>query len=165
MPRISAAQAGGQNVTAFMDMVAVSEIGAEILADPRSDDGYKIIVGSTPKKLILMKDYEHHPRLFITIDGERSSAAGRYQYIVRTWVGLVMKLHLPDISPISQDRACLELFRQRHALDAIKAGQFEEAVHLCRQEWASLPGAGYDQHENKIEYLQAAYQAAGGVIA
>jgi muramidase (phage lysozyme) len=31
--------------------------------------------------------------------------------------------------------------------------------------WASLPSAGYGQHENSIDKLQAAYIGAGGALA
>ncbi|TPQ32162.1 glycoside hydrolase, partial [Burkholderia ubonensis] len=45
MARISVAAAGGKNRVAFLDTVAVSEIGAALLA--KSDDGYNVLVGST----------------------------------------------------------------------------------------------------------------------
>jgi len=37
-------------------------------------------------------------------------------------------------------------------------------VIQCARIWASLPGAGYGQHENKLNDLQAAYEAAGGTM-
>jgi len=44
MARISAADVGGANVLAFLDILAWSELGENILA--QSDDGYNVIVGS-----------------------------------------------------------------------------------------------------------------------
>ncbi|GEM_PF-1965096 len=53
MARVSAAQAGGSNVFAFLDMLAWSE-GASTIKS--SDDGYKVLVGGT-----LFSDYSKHP--------------------------------------------------------------------------------------------------------
>jgi len=39
------------------------------------------------------------------------------------------------------------------------------AIDKCKNIWASLPGAGYGQHENSVDKLIAAYKAAGGVVA
>lgn len=44
----------------------------------------------------------------------------------------------------------------------MRAGQFDRAVALCSKEWASLPGAGYGQHEQSLEKLRAVYQKASG---
>ncbi len=46
----------------------------------------------------------------------------------------------------------------------IEAGRFSRAVGKARKIWASLPGAGYGQHENAMSVLQEAYVRAGGVI-
>ncbi|WP_414604666.1 glycoside hydrolase family 104 protein [Stenotrophomonas sp. AR029] len=93
-----------------------------------------------------------------------STAAGRYQFLSRTWGNLHRQLRLPDFGPLSQDKACIELIRGRRALDAVKAGQFDKAVALCSKEWASLPGAGYGQHEQSLEKLRSVYQKAGGKV-
>lgn len=166
MARISSEQAGGANVLAFLDMIATSELGAEILANPLADDGYRVIVGSLPQNVIVFSNYAHHPRLLVELHpGLKSTAAGRYMFIVPTWVNLVQKLGLPDISPESQDLAGIELVRECGALDDVIAGNFEAAVAACSPTWASLPGAGYGQHENKMQDLIAAYVAAGGTVA
>jgi muramidase (phage lysozyme) len=74
-------------------------------------------------------------------------------------------LKLSDFGPDAQDAVALQQIRECHALDEINAGQFEQAVHLCAHIWASLPGAGYGQHENKLAALQQAYTDAGGTLA
>ena len=43
------------NERAFLDMIAVSEIGPALLA--KSDNGYNVLVGATPKKPLLFSDY------------------------------------------------------------------------------------------------------------
>lgn len=158
MAVLTANEAGGQNVLAFLDMIAVSEIGARLLAV--SDDGYNVIVGSTPQDPILFDDYSKHPRQYQK--NMNSDAAGRYQFMGRYWEHYRKQLNLPDFGKRSQDIWALQLIRECRALDLIKNGQFQEAVHACRSRWASFPGAGYGQHENKLADLQTAYGAAGG---
>lgn len=161
MSTLTPAQAGGANVCAFLDMIAVSEIGTGLLAV--SDDGYNVIVGSTPQHPILFDDYAVHPRRFQK--AQNSDAAGRYQFMGRYWEHYRKQLALLDFGPESQDRWAICLIGECKAMDLIRRGNFEAAVHACRSRWASFPGAGYDQHENKLETLQAAYTAAGGALA
>lgn len=150
-----------ENVGPFLDMIAASEIGAALLA--ASDDGYNVIVGSTPASPILFDDYGEHPRRYQK--AQNSDAAGRYQFMGRYWLAYKTQLHLPDFGPESQDRWALQLIRECKALDLIRDGKFEDAVHACRSRWASLPGAGYGQHENSMDLLLAAYIKAGGGMA
>jgi muramidase (phage lysozyme) len=149
------------NVAAFLDMIAVSEIGAGLLV--KSDNGYNVCVGSTPSQPILFPSYAGHPRR--RSEAQNSDAAGRYQFMGRYWEHYKAQLRLPDFGPVSQDKWCIQLIRECKAFDAIEAGRFAEAVHLCRSRWASLPGAGYGQHENKLVDLQAVYRQKGGVLA
>lgn len=93
-----------------------------------------------------------------------STAAGKYQIIRPTWVGLKQRLRLPDFGPESQDAAAIQLLKDCGAYRAIELGQFSEAVRLARKTWASLPGAGYGQPERRSTDLQARYTAAGGVV-
>ena len=67
------------NEKAFLDMLAHSEIGEALLAV--SDNGYNVIVGSTPTKPDLFTSYANHPRKLVRL-GEflQSTAAGRYQF-------------------------------------------------------------------------------------
>jgi len=158
MARISATDAGGKNRTAFLDMIAVSEIGGRLLA--QSDDGYNVLVGSTPARLLLFNGYADHPNVYNA--ATNSTAAGRYQILNRFWKVYKQQLRLPDFGPVSQDKYALQQLRERGALPLIDAGRFSEAVAKCKNIWASLPGAGYGQHENKIETLAQAYRDAGG---
>jgi muramidase (phage lysozyme) len=163
--RISISEAGGASVCAFLDMLAHSEIGAPLLA--ASDDGYNVIVGSTASRPILFSSYTDHPRQLIVLNaGLKSSAAGRPQFLARTWDDLRARLKLRDFSPINQDRACIELLRQCGALPHVLAGglraasEITAAITKAAPIWASLPGAGYGQHENKLMDLLGGYGAA-----
>lgn len=156
MARLLASFAGGQNVLAFLDTIAVSEGTAG-----KGDDGYNVMVGGS-----LFTSYADHPTTKIFLERYRiwSSAAGRYQFISATWQELKAKLKLHDFEPVSQDEACVQLLKDCGAYSRIVAGDFDGAVRAAAQTWASFPGAGYGQHENRLDYLRNAYVAAGGTV-
>lgn len=158
MSRISASEAGGVNVVAFLDTIAQSEIGAALLA--ASDDGYDVIVGSTAAKPVLFPSYADHPRVRVQLGKIVSTAAGRYQFLGSTWDALARKLELPDFSPESQDRGCIQLLRECGALACLQAGMIPDAIRHAAPIWASLPGAGYGQHENKMMQVLSWFEAA-----
>lgn len=147
------------NIAAFLDMIAVSEGTAG-----KGDDGYNVIVGGS-----LFDSYEDHPRKLIDLPrlNIKSSAAGRYQLLMRYFDAYKKQFprNIIDFSPLAQDWIALQQIRERKAIPLIVAGDFDKAVKQVSNLWASLPGAGYNQHEQKIEKLRLAYQTAGGVIA
>lgn len=152
------------NEKAFLDMLAHSEIGNGLLSI--SDNGYNVIVGSTPSKPILMNSYKDHPRMLVKLsDSLSSTAAGRYQILARFWDYYKTFLQLKDFSPSSQDAVAIQMIKERKAIDDINAGRFEIAVSKCKNIWASLPGATYGQHTNDLYTLQTAYIGAGGTLA
>jgi lysozyme len=151
-------QAADANVSAFLDMIAFAE-------GTLGPDGYRTMFGYRK-----FDSYADHPRVFIPFTDKagrnlKTSAAGRYQFLARTWDELKNKLNLVDFSPASQDAACIELIRQRGALNDVKAGRIEQAIAKCAPIWASLPGAGYDQPERKLGTLLTAFNNAGGSIS
>lgn len=146
-----------QNRRAFLDMIAFSE-------GTSGPSGYLTMFGGR-----LMDSLEVHPHQYFDFTNSRgehlrTSAAGRYQFLGKTWDSLAAKLGLPDFSPESQDAAALELVRQRGALADVDAGRIEVAVRKCAPIWASLPGAGYAQPERKLYQLLAAFTDAGGMV-
>lgn len=163
------------NEKAFLDMIAFSELGTALL--DASDNGYNVIVGSTAARPDLFTDYSDHPRKHVHLlhkDGSPifdqhgaplvSTAAGRYQLLVHWFDVYKVQLGLPDFSPDSQDAIALQQIKECRALDDINAGRFEAAVAKCANIWASLPGAGYGQRENKMAALKQAYMEAGGMV-
>ncbi|MGY6240734.1 glycoside hydrolase family 24 protein (plasmid) [Burkholderia ambifaria] len=162
MARISVTAAGGRNRIAFLDMIAVSEIGSDLLA--KSDDGYNVLVGSTSSRPLLFASYAAHPNVLNRQIPVPSTAAGRYQILTRWWRIYQAQMKLPDFGPVSQDLYAVQQLREHGALALIDAGRFREAVAKVSNVWASLPGAGYGQHENKLEHLLAAYRTAGGEV-
>ena len=149
------------NQQAFLDTIAHSEIGDSLLAV--SDNGYNVLVGSTATHPLLFNDYSTHPR--IRNAAYNSDAAGRYQFMGRYWGFYKKLLNLPNFSPDSQDQWALQLIRESHALADIDAGDIESAIKKCAHIWASFPGAGYGQHENKMDDLLAYFQSHGGTLA
>lgn len=146
-----------QNRKAFLDMIATSE-GTIKFGDK---NGYNVIVGGG-----LFNSYVDHPRQLVDLGkGLLSTAAGRYQLLSRYFSYYKKTLHLPDFSPASQDAIALQQIKECKALADIDAGHFDVAVKKCARIWASLPGAGYGQHENTIDHLRLAYQKAGGTFA
>ena len=153
-----------KNQKAFLDMIAWSEIGPALLAT--SDNGYNVIVGSTPEHPDLFTSYADHPRKLVKLNARLwSTAAGRYQLIERYFDDYKRILHLPDFSPASQDAIALQQIRESRTLDAIEAGDLETAIQRCAHIWASLPGNTYQQHVNPIDNLKMAFQQAGGSLA
>lgn len=147
------------NMKAFLDTIAHSEIGPALLSV--SDNGYNVMVGSTPQHPLLFSDYSTHPR--IHNDATNSDAAGRYQFMGRYWGAYRMQLGLPDFGPASQDRWCIQLIGECRARDDVELGAIERAITKCSSRWASFPGAGYGQHENCMADLLGAYRAARAI--
>lgn len=146
------------NQKAFLDMLATSE-GTRAIKG--SDDGYNVIVGGA-----LFHSYADHPRVLVDLGrGLKSTAAGRYQLLQRYFDSYKSLLRLRDFSPANQDAIALQQIRERKALADVDAGRFALAVDKCKNIWASLPGAGYGQRENKIAVLLSAYVDAGGKLA
>lgn len=149
------------NEQALLDTIAFSELGKSLLE--KSDNGYNVLVGSIPPNRILyIQDYSDHPR--ILVQQCNSTAAGRYQILVRIFDFYKRALSLKDFSPKSQDAIAIQLLKECKAIDAINLGNFNDAVWKARSRWASLPGAGYQQRENSLEVLRDYYLKSGGII-
>lgn len=149
------------NLVAFLDTIAYSE-GTDKIGQPTKDRGYDVLVGGG-----LFTGYADHPRKLIDLQrlGIKSTAAGRYQILARFYDVYKTQLKLPDFSPRSQDLIAIQLIRECKALDDIDTGRITVALDKCRSRWASLPGAGYGQHEHKVDTLVAVFKRRGGVIS
>ena len=145
------------NLKAFLDMIAHSE-GTLKFGD---DDGYNVLVGGK-----LFKGYADHPRILVDLGhGLKSTAAGRYQILAKYYDAYKKLLDLKDFGYDSQDAIAAQMIKEQHAMPDVEAGRFEQAVEKCKNIWASLPGAGYGQRENKLADLKLAYTKAGGSLA
>ncbi len=166
MPRSTPAEVGGRNLAAVLDTLAWSELGPAILA--QSDDGYDVFVGSRPGDVRKFTTYADHPMKLVSwlTKGELvyGSAAGRYQQLKRYWPHYKALLKLPDFSPTSQDKLAIQLIKEQKAFELFQKGKFGQGVFRIKNIWASLAGAGYGQHEHKLEDLERIYMSKGGVV-
>jgi len=139
------------NVKAFLRVIRSGETS-------QGDEAYRTIVGGGR-----FEKFDDHPRQLITVQpGLKSTAAGAYQFLSRTWDECAVALELPDFSPLMQDLAAVYLIRRRGALDDVIAGRFEAAVMKCNREWASLPGSPYGQPTKSMAQAIATYKQFGG---
>ncbi len=155
MDHVSSSSAGGawelpRTVRAFMYTLAYSE---------GVNERYNYIFS-----FITFNNYADHPRK-IACEGKLcSSAAGRYQFLSKTWDPLAADLGLTDFTPPSQEKAGLELVRRAGAynlaLKSNKYANFTAAVNKLNGIWASLPGSPYGQPTHSMAVLWKAYQAA-----
>lgn len=153
-----------QNRQAFLYAIKMSEVGAALTA--LSDNGYNVLVGSTPANQLLFSDYSTHPNVYNA--ALNSTAAGAYQINHPTWLTLVNQTGLTDFSPSTQDAMALQLIANKGALSDIDAGNVNAAMLKLQPVWRSLPGAvgGVSgQRNNSAAQWLAWYQSAGGALA
>lgn len=122
---------------AVLDMIAWAE-GTSTIS--RSDNGYNVLVGGD-----LFNSYADHPRrrVYIPSIGDSSSAAGRYQFLDTTWDGLrsTVKPLLDTFEPHNQDRAAIQLLKNRNAYDDALNQNWATMLDKISYEWASLPAS------------------------
>lgn len=142
---------------AFLDMIAYAE-GTDNGIQPTNNSGYDVLVGGN-----LFYDYSDHPRVLVSLPkyNIKSTAAGRYQILARYYDAYKLQLGLKDFGPESQDKIAMQMVKECKAVDDIKAGRIEQAIYKCRSRWASLPGAGYGQHEQKMSTLVRVFNESG----
>lgn len=121
------------NVRAFLRVIREGE-------SSQTDSAYRIMYGGG-----FFSSFSDHPRQKVTAHGITSSAAGAYQFLERTWDGLVAKYGFPDFSPECQDEAAVALIAGRGALQDLLRGDLSEVLDKCSYEWASLPPGRYGQ--------------------
>jgi len=105
--------------------------------------GYNVLYGGST-----FDSFADHPRQYVPVEGtgQRSSAAGRYQFLASTWDEEAKRLGLTDFSPSSQDLAAWDLAERTYrektgralAEDAAKGAVEWEALG---DQWVSLRGA------------------------
>lgn len=141
---------------AFLRTLAFSE-GTDKPGQPTRNKGYDVIVGGA-----LFTSYADHPRVVVPLPklGIKSTGAGRYQILARYYDHYKVQLKLKDFGPEAQDAIAWQLIGECGAQGDVLAGNFEVAITKCRSRWASLPGAGYGQHEHKMSDLRRVYDDA-----
>ena len=86
--------------------------------------------------------FNNHPGIVNTTAVGSSAAAGGFQFMPNTWSRVSKALKLPDFSPASQDKAALQLVRERKVDPFAKittVSQFKNTLHKLSPEWAGVP--------------------------
>lgn len=137
------------NVRKFLDLLAKAE-------GTYGPNGYRTNFGGS-----LLDDLRQHPnvsRRFKQTDGQtnRTTAAGRYQFLKSTWDEVAKAQGLKDFGPRSQDIGALALISRAGALQDVLDGNFRAAVQKTGKIWASLPSANVPQPRRSWEWVDAA---------
>jgi muramidase (phage lysozyme) len=121
------------NVRKFLDLIAHTE-GTE-------GNGYRTAFGGG--RLSSLKDHPRYLKSFTQKNGKtnKTSAAGRYQFLKGTWDGLAKKYGLRDFGAKNQDLGAVALLSQNGALQDLLDGNWQDAVRKSGATWASLPTA------------------------
>ena len=123
------------SILAFLDTIAWAEG-----TDPNGNGG-GYDVGFNYRKI---EDFTDHPRT--AADG--SSAAGRYQFLRKTWDQVKKEIKLPDFSPVSQDKGAAHLLRKHGISQEMIESNLTEAIRRASHEWSSFPNpqTGMSRH-------------------
>ncbi|MBP3945116.1 glycoside hydrolase family 104 protein [Psychrobacter sp. K31L] len=127
------------NVRKFLDLISYTE-GTQ-------GNGYRTAFGGG--KLNSLNDHPRYLKSFTQTDGKsnKTSAAGRYQFVSKTWDGVARQYGLRDFSPQNQDLGAVALLFQRGAIPALLKGDYQTAIKKTGDEWASLPSSNYKQNK------------------
>lgn len=136
-------------VKAFLDLIARAEGTYQV-----GDNGYNILYGFGT-----FQDYSKHPNKAVTKGGLTSTAAGRYQFLKKTWDSVKSATGLNDFSPAAQDLGAIELLKRRGALPYIVSGDIQTAITKSNKEWASFPGSPYGQGTRSMNTMLNWYNA------
>lgn len=163
-----------RNIAAFLVMIRTAEGTA-------GEGGYGALFGwpNIAGRSFDPYTVQGHPKVYFKYTDKAGkvlnvSPAGAYQIVYTTWLtyqvpfrawALINGYEVQGFTPATQDAFAIYLLDRKHALDHIKAGRLDQALAIAKTEWASLPGAGVNQPERSKDYVVAAYQAAGGLLA
>lgn len=161
------------NVAAFLATIAHSE-GTDLAADPFRvcyakkhtiiDLNFHPAEPRPPNGAIEWKG-EPLDSLGARYVGMHSSAAGRYQMTLPTWLACKAALSLNAYDAAAQNDSCVLLLKRLNAFNDVCAGNINDAIYRCRNEWASLPGGSSNQPERTSLYLTNFYTASGGALS
>ena len=132
------------NVRKMLDVIASAE-GVK--------HGYNTIFGNS--RLANLKAHPNLRKKFTQTDGRENytTAAGRYQFLNKTWNNLAKTYGFDDFSPKNQDLGAVALIAGRGALNDVLNGNFKGAIGKLGKEWASLPTSTYAQGKRSWDFI------------
>ena len=144
-------------IRAMLDTIAFSEgadYGTVVRGTVIRSPAHPELVG---RRNVTVTDFSDHPNALVRVGPNlTSTAAGRYQFLHRTWTSL----GLPDFTPRSQDQGAITLMRRRGMIGPLMAGDVQTAITNGNREWASLPGSPYGQGTRPMNRLVNVYNNA-----
>lgn len=138
-------------VQAMLDTISYTEgtggnygkvVNGTVIGRNRKDMPYDASLTKGMKNVSTF-DMSKHPNVAVKwAKGQKpSSAAGRYQFLSKTWQNVSQKLGLNNFHATSQDLAAVELMKERNMIEPLLDGDLRTAVTRGAPEWASLPKA------------------------
>jgi muramidase (phage lysozyme) len=136
-------------VQAFLDTIAYAE-GTFNDMGYRTQFTYKYFsdLSGHPSQ-VLCSQYKGKPLC--------STAAGRYQFLKKTWDLLAPQIKAHNFGPLNQDLAALALLEQHNAIPLILGNEIIKALAAVKEVWASLPDSPYKQPTMNALTLQKIY--------
>ena len=145
---------GECSVRAMLDTISFSEhadYNTVVMGTVIRAPGHPELAGKTNVKV---PDFSGHPNILVQAGRWASTAAGRYQFLNRTW----NSLGLPDFGPFNQDIGAVMLMQRRGMITPLLDGDEQQAIENGNQEWASLPGSPYGQGTRTMNSLRRVYE-------
>lgn len=149
-PTCAASSANGavpKTHRALLDTIAYAE-GTR----GRGSDGYNVTYAYR-----YFDSCSKHPNMKVCAGAYCSTAAGRYQFLSKTWNGL----GLGSFGPANQDKGAMKLVVRRGvnvpANRAMTATELANAMSRISYEWASLPPGRYGQPTRTLAAVRADY--------
>lgn len=140
------------NVKKMLDIIAASE-GVKL--------GYNTGFGN--EKITDLSKHPNQKKSFTETTGNKNktTAAGRYQFLNPTWNGVASQFDLKDFSPRNQDIGAVALLAENGALPYVLKGDFKTAVAKSGGTWASFPTSKAPQ--NKRSWAEIEKMIGGSI--
>lgn len=151
----------------MVDLTPEARALLETIAGPESAGAYDVIYGGSR-----FDDFTDHPRQYVTITsgpnkGQKSSAAGKYQFLGSTYDRVAPLAGVNDFTPPSQDKLAWTLadltYREETGRDLqadLAAGDLSRVAPALRSQWTSMPG-GIEQGISGDAFARAYAEALG----
>lgn len=132
------------NVRKMLNLVAATE-GVK--------HGYNTLFGN--QRIDNLNAHPNIKKAFRQTDGKTNytTAAGRYQFLNKTWNGLARQYGFRDFGARNQDLGAVALIAQRGAINDVINGNWQGAIKKLGPEWASLPTSRYAQNKRGWDFV------------
>jgi muramidase (phage lysozyme) len=122
-----------------------------------SNDGYDVLFSYQ-----LASSCQRHPNRCLTFGSTCSTAAGRYQFLYRTWSSVAQARNLGTFEPENQERGAAYLISTTRRVSVpqdrpMTATEFSNAMSKLSYEWASLPPGRYGQPNKTMTQMRSTY--------